>query len=34
LPVVERVAFFQQALRVKENKGVPELEEIQRMIHS
>ncbi|KAL4725967.1 translation machinery-associated protein 16 [Fusarium chlamydosporum] len=35
-PLVDRVAFFQQALRVKdrENKGVPELEEVQRMIHS
>ncbi|KAI8720668.1 hypothetical protein NCS52_00512500 [Fusarium sp. LHS14.1] len=33
-PLVERVAFFQQALRVKENKGVPELEEIQSMIHT
>ncbi|KAM0554179.1 hypothetical protein ACHAPJ_006978 [Fusarium lateritium] len=35
-PLVDRIAFFQQALRLKdrENKGAPEIDEIQRMIHS
>ncbi|RGP64933.1 hypothetical protein FLONG3_9401 [Fusarium longipes] len=35
-PLVDRVAFFQQALRVKdrENKSAPELDEVQRMIHT
>ena len=32
---VDRVAFFQQALRLKDrdNKGAPEIDEVQRMIH-
>ncbi|KAH6990493.1 translation machinery-associated protein 16 [Ilyonectria sp. MPI-CAGE-AT-0026] len=36
-PLVDRVAFFQQALRVKDAEDIavaPELEEVQRMIHS
>ncbi|KAJ9425075.1 TMA16-like protein [Fusarium oxysporum] len=35
-PLVDRVAFFQQALRLKDrdNKGAPEIDEVQRMIHS
>ncbi|KAF5001913.1 hypothetical protein FDECE_10817 [Fusarium decemcellulare] len=33
-PLVDRVAFFQQALRVRENTGAPELDDVQRMIHS
>ncbi|KAF4945531.1 hypothetical protein FGADI_11894 [Fusarium gaditjirri] len=35
-PLVDRVAFFQQVLRLKDrdNKGAPEINEVQRMIHS
>ncbi|KAF4970291.1 hypothetical protein FZEAL_10076 [Fusarium zealandicum] len=33
-PLADRVAFFQQALRIRRSTDVPELQDIQQMIHS